>query len=155
MLRKGLLTTVAVLAATASAPAAAGASGVSHASYAPVLSYVSPDVGITPGEQVALVGTNFLGATAVDFGSVSAEFELLTPEWIVATVPQGSGSVYVSVTTPDGTSQTGGPGTGVSFLSPSAPPMTATTSTAPLQLHRARLAHHGRRHHRKHHRHGA
>jgi hypothetical protein len=58
------------------------------------------------GEWTEIVGTHFLGATSVKFGTVEAtEFLVISATRIHAKVPAGAaGSVNVTVTTPDGTS---------------------------------------------------
>src|SRR5439155_1230252 len=55
------------------------------------------------GTSVTISGTNFTGATAVLFNSVSASFTVNSATAITATVPAGATSGPISVTTPDGT----------------------------------------------------
>src|SRR5204863_6304441 len=55
------------------------------------------------GTSVTISGTNFNGATAVLFNSVSASFTVSSTTAITATVPAGGTSGPSSVTTPDGT----------------------------------------------------
>ena len=75
----------------------------------PVVSSVSPPVGPpTGGGTVTLSGSNFLGATAIDFGlTASPSFTVTSDTTITAQVPPGSpGTVDVTVTSPRGTSAT-------------------------------------------------
>ncbi len=58
------------------------------------------------GTQVTITGTNFTGATAVEFGSTSASFTVESHKRITAIAPGGTGTVDVTVTTPVGTSAT-------------------------------------------------
>ncbi|HTU79552.1 MAG TPA: IPT/TIG domain-containing protein [Solirubrobacteraceae bacterium] len=76
---------------------------------APLVDEVTPAAGAEAGGTlVAIVGGNFDGATAVDFGAVPAErFEVLSDDEILAVAPPGSGAVNVTVTTPQGTSAAG------------------------------------------------
>jgi IPT/TIG domain len=75
------------------------------ASTAPTVAALEPDEGpLFGGERVMIKGTHLTGATAVDFGSVSASFKAKTSAEIEATAPPGEGTVDVTVTTPDGTS---------------------------------------------------
>src|SRR5207247_1779000 len=55
------------------------------------------------GTSVTISGTNFTGATAVLFNSVSASFTVNSATAITATVPAGATSGPIGVTTPDGT----------------------------------------------------
>jgi hypothetical protein len=59
--------------------------------------------------QVTVTGSNFTGASAVNFGGVAAtDFTLLSDTALSATAPAGAaGTVDVTVTTPSGTSPTG------------------------------------------------
>ena len=59
------------------------------------------------GNSIAVVGSNFTGATAVDFGSTPASsFSVVSSGQINAVAPSGSGTVDVTVTAPGGTSPT-------------------------------------------------
>ena len=59
------------------------------------------------GNTIAIVGSNFTGATAVNFGSTPAtSFSVVSSGQINAVVPAGSGAIDVTVTTPGGTSPT-------------------------------------------------
>jgi hypothetical protein len=74
----------------------------------PTVTAVSPSGG-PAGTSVVIGGTNFSGATAVDFGPGNpATFSISSPTTIMATAPSvGSpGPVDVTVTTPGGTSAT-------------------------------------------------
>ncbi|MFI0780298.1 IPT/TIG domain-containing protein, partial [Streptomyces sp. NPDC021212] len=72
----------------------------------PVLSGVSPGQGpVGGGTSVTLSGSGLAGATAVQFGSVTAPFTVVSPSQITAVSPPGSaGPVQVTVTGPGGTS---------------------------------------------------
>ncbi len=79
-----------------------------YAALTPAISSISPASGLLAGgNTVMLSGTNFDGATAVDFGSTPAtNFQVVADTAITATVPAYSfpGLVEVSVTTPSGMS---------------------------------------------------
>lgn len=108
---------------------------------APTVSSVSPSSG-TPGQSVAIKGTDLGGATSVSFGTTSASgFVIVSPEEIMATAPSGAGTVDVTVTTPGGTSATSpadrftftlfttaalteGVGVAESYLAPATAPLT-------------------------------
>jgi hypothetical protein len=74
----------------------------------PTVTAVSPSAGPN-GTSVTIDGTNFSGATAVNFGLGNpATFSVSSPTEIAATAPTASslGAVDVTVTTPGGTSAT-------------------------------------------------
>src|SRR5205085_10979740 len=74
---------------------------------APTVTYMYPRVGSTGGgTTVTILGTNFTGATAVDFGTLGAlSFKVVSATTITAVAPpEAPGVVEVSVTTPAGTS---------------------------------------------------
>ena len=75
---------------------------------APSVSAVSPTEGPTAGgTSVTITGTDFTGATAVDFGTTPALFTVDFATEITATSPAGAaGPVNVTVVTPGGTSAT-------------------------------------------------
>ena len=78
---------------------------------APTVTSVVPNFGpVTGGTSVAITGTVFTGATAVQFGATNAaSFTVNTSTSITATSPVGSlGTVDITVTTPGGTSATSG-----------------------------------------------
>jgi hypothetical protein len=106
-------------AATAAGPepvSVTGPGGTSNASTdpiftytdAPVVSSLSPDTGPpVGGTTVAITGTGFAGATAVDFGGTPAtSFSCTTATACTAVSPAGPSdtTVPVTVVTPDGTS---------------------------------------------------
>ena len=62
------------------------------------------------GKKVTVIGTDFSGATAVDFGSTPSVFGVNSSKVITAIAPPGSGTVAVTVVTPDGTSVPTSPG---------------------------------------------
>ncbi len=72
----------------------------------PTITSISPVSGIPQGgTSVTIIGTNLLGATAVDFGTNSATINFDSAYELVVTAPPGSlGAVNVTVTTPGGTS---------------------------------------------------
>ena len=75
---------------------------------APTVNSLKPSNGpAAGGNMIAVVGSNFTGATAVNFGSTPAtSFSVVSSAQINAVVPAGSGAVDVTVTTPGGTSPT-------------------------------------------------
>ena len=76
---------------------------VACVSATPSLYYITPGIGAT-GSTVTLTGTGFLGTSAVKFGALSATFfSVDSGTQITATVPNGTGTVIVSVTTDAGT----------------------------------------------------
>ncbi|MGY1942887.1 beta strand repeat-containing protein, partial [Nocardia asiatica] len=72
----------------------------------PSLTAVDPNQGpASGGNTVTLTGTEFTGATAVDFGGTAASsFTVVSSTQINAVAPAGTGTVNVSVTTSGGTS---------------------------------------------------
>ena len=75
----------------------------------PTITAISPTSGsIAGGTSVVITGTNFTGATAVNFGSANAtSFEVNSDTRIIAVSPAGStGAANVTVTTAGGTSAT-------------------------------------------------
>jgi hypothetical protein len=72
----------------------------------PSVSGLSSSGGSTAGGvSITISGSNFTGATAVNFGSVAADFTVNSDSSITATVPtQAAGTVDVTVTTYSGTS---------------------------------------------------
>ena len=73
----------------------------------PAIASLSPTTGSTAGgTSVVITGTDFTGATAVDFGAVAATGYVVDSDTqITATSPaQALGTVDVRVTTPSGTS---------------------------------------------------
>jgi len=108
----------------------------------PTVTALSPNSGLpTGGTTVAISGTGFTGAVAVDFGSLPASFTVNSDNAISAVSPSASPStVNVTVTTPNGLSATGaadeftfvasGPAPSVTKVSPSSGPSTGGTSVA-------------------------
>ena len=76
----------------------------------PTVTAVRPTSGpVTGGTTVTVRGSGFTGATAVEFGSTSAPFVVVSDTSIKATTPaEPVGAVDVTVTTPDGSSATSG-----------------------------------------------
>ncbi|WP_398780219.1 IPT/TIG domain-containing protein [Streptomyces sp. NBRC 110611] len=75
---------------------------------APTVTALNPTHGFASGgTSVTIIGTDFLGATAVTFGTTPAtSFTVNDDTSITATAPAGTGTVDVTVTTPAGTSAT-------------------------------------------------
>ncbi len=78
-------------------------------SVVPAVTAISPASGpAAGGTSVGIAGSNFTGATAVAFGSTSADFTVVSDTQIIATAPaESAGTVDVTVTGPGGTSATG------------------------------------------------
>ena len=76
------------------------------ASPGPAVDGVQPSAGSSGGgTSVTIIGTGFVGVTAVDFGGAPAgEFSVQSADEIVASAPPGSGTVDVSVSGAEGTS---------------------------------------------------
>ncbi len=74
--------------------------------FSPQVSRVEPHNGPeSGGTAVEIAGSNFSGATAIDFGANAAEiFTVNSASSITAVSPPGSGMVHITVTTPAGTS---------------------------------------------------
>ncbi len=71
---------------------------------APTVTLVNPNTG-PANTSVNVSGTDFTGATAVDFGTTPATtFTVNSNTTLQATAPSGTGTVDVTVTTPSGTS---------------------------------------------------
>ena len=108
MLRKFALGVAIVLLpvglVVGAAPGVASAAGST-----PTVKHVAPHHGTANGgTAVAVVGTNFTGATAVDFGTSPARsFSVQSRKVIIAHSPSGTGVVDITVTTPNGTSAVG------------------------------------------------
>jgi hypothetical protein len=83
-----------------------GLATVTAAPPAPAVSGISPTSGPEAGgTSVTITGTDFTGATDVEFGSTPAsDFTFVSSTQITATAPAGNGIRDVTVTTPSGTS---------------------------------------------------
>jgi uncharacterized repeat protein (TIGR03803 family) len=55
------------------------------------------------GTTISVIGTNLTGATAVTFNGRAAEFSVVSPTQITATVPHGASTGSIRVTLPGGT----------------------------------------------------
>jgi len=97
---------------------------------APTVTSVSPNSGPTSGgTAVTITGTNFTGATAVNFGMVAATNPIVTSNTqIMATSPTGLGTVDVTVTTSGGTSATSAADQ-FTYIAPTPTTLTATAGT--------------------------
>ncbi|MEO0061734.1 MAG: hypothetical protein RLZZ08_294 [Pseudomonadota bacterium] len=75
----------------------------------PAVTSISPSSGPTSGgTSVTITGTNFTGATAVQFGATAATgFTVNSATQVTATAPAGTGTVDITVTTAGSTSATG------------------------------------------------
>ncbi|MFF7233174.1 IPT/TIG domain-containing protein [Streptomyces sioyaensis] len=90
----------------------------------PVLSSLNPSSGpAAGGTVVTLTGSGFTGATAVQFGTATASFTVVSATQITATAPAGSGTAQVTVTTPDGTSN----GVAFTYTSASVPVLSSVS----------------------------
>src|SRR5262249_3440062 len=81
-----------------------------NAAPVPTVTAVSPSTGTSAGGVVVTVtGTNFTGASAVNFGSTAATcFTVLSDTSLTVTAPPITAGTYdITVTTPSGTSATG------------------------------------------------
>ena len=67
----------------------------------PVINSFSPASG-PPGTQVIITGTNFTGATALNFNGAAASLTVNSSTQITATVPNGATTGPITVTTSDG-----------------------------------------------------
>jgi hypothetical protein len=104
---------------------------------APTISSFTPTSG-SPGSNVIITGTNFSGASAVKFGTLSAVFAVESATQIKAAVPSGAVAGKISVTTAAGTAT-------------SSATFTPTASVgALLHRHHHRHHHHKKRHHKHH-----
>jgi len=61
------------------------------------------------GSAVRILGTDLTGASSVAFHGAAAEFRVVSPSEIAATVPAGATSGRIEVVTPRGTLASGGP----------------------------------------------
>jgi hypothetical protein len=69
----------------------------------PTLTGLSPTSGsIVGGNNVTLIGTGFITATAVAFGAIPATFSILSDTVLSAVAPSGTGAVPVIVASPGG-----------------------------------------------------
>jgi hypothetical protein len=102
----------------------------------PFIQSISPTSGpAAGGTTVTITGTNFNGATKVQFGSTVVSFTLTSATQITVKSPGGSGTVDVRVTTPAGTSAPNStdrftyvPTPTVTGISPTAGPIAGKTS---------------------------
>jgi len=90
----------------------------------PTISSITPASGLLAGgSSITITGTNFTGASAVDFGTTPASsFNVISSTEIQATVPATStpGLTDVTITTPEGTSLSTAPDAGYLYVTASA-----------------------------------
>lgn len=86
-------------------PAGAASSGARLFYAAPLITGFAPTQGL-PGTNVAVVGTNFLGARAVRFNGLAAEIRYLDNGQLTVTVPDGAQTGPITVEAPAGTNTT-------------------------------------------------
>jgi IPT/TIG domain len=86
----------------AGANSAASSASAPVASNQPLVSAVSPAVGIT-GSSVTVEGQALDQATSVELGTLPASFSVISATKLSVTVPNGAGKGKISVTTPHGT----------------------------------------------------
>ncbi len=104
----------------------------------PIVNTLTP-AGGPPGTVVTIAGSGFTGTTGVSFGALAAPFAIQSDAEIVATVPAGAQTGFVTVTNPTGSapSQTaffvGSPAAVTSFT-PSAAPVGATVEIHGVQF---------------------
>jgi hypothetical protein len=104
------------------------------AASAPAVTAVSPSSGSTAGGvQVIVIGSGFSGASAVNFGTVAADFfSVLSDTTLQAYAPaQAAGTVDITVTTPSGTSSTSAADQ-YTYTADSVPTVTALNVTSGL-----------------------
>ena len=103
------VTVTTVGGTSATTPAARFTYTPSVVALLPAVTGLAPDAGAPAGGAVVTItGTNFTGATAVDFGPVPAtNFTVVGDTSITATAPAGAGPVDVTVTNADGPSSIG------------------------------------------------
>jgi hypothetical protein len=68
------------------------------------LSEISKEVGV-PGDTVYISGSAFLETQEVKFGDYTAQYKVLTNDSLLAVIPEGMGTVEVSVLTENGLSE--------------------------------------------------
>ncbi len=98
---------------------------------APTVTGVSPNNGPEAGGNTVTVnGSNFTGASAVQFGSVAGSgITNVTSGSLQVTVPAGTGTVDVTVTTPNGTSPVNSPADEYTYNAPAQPTVTGLSPT--------------------------
>jgi uncharacterized repeat protein (TIGR03803 family) len=55
------------------------------------------------GAEIGILGTNLTGASSVTLNGIPAQFSVRSASLILATIPSGATTGYVTVTTPSGT----------------------------------------------------
>ncbi len=71
------------------------------AGLSPFVAFAQPEGKVD--QSGGILGQGFLGSTGVSFNGVSASFKVISDAFLVATVPAGATTGYVTVTTPSGT----------------------------------------------------
>lgn len=102
------LSAIAIAPGMASSAVATAAYTIAGSPAAPTVTGIGPATGSSAGgTSVTIVGTNFTGVTAVDFGTTPAtSFTVNSATNITAVSPAASGSVHVTVVAAGGTSAT-------------------------------------------------
>ena len=68
---------------------------------APFVTFMPAASGV--GKRIEVLGQGFMGTTAVSLNGAAARFTILSDSYLVATVPNGATSGFITVTTPSGT----------------------------------------------------
>jgi len=99
---------IAIAPGMASSAVATAAYTIGGSTAAPTVTGIGPATGSSAGgTSVTIVGTNFTGVTAVNFGTTqAASFTVNSSTSITAVSPAGSGSVHITVIAAGGTSAT-------------------------------------------------
>src|SRR5438132_7019591 len=92
----------------------------------PTITSFTPTIGVV-GSSVTTNGTNFSGATAVQFNGTTANYTVNSSTVIQATVPANATTGSISVTTPAGTATSSSPFT----VTDAGPTTTSSTPTSP------------------------
>ncbi len=102
------LNAIAIAPGMASGAVATAAYTIAGSAVAPTVTGIGPAAGSSAGgTSVTIVGTNFTGVTAVNFGTTqAASFTVNSATSITAVSPAGSGSVHITVVAAGGTSAT-------------------------------------------------
>jgi len=102
------LSAIAIAPGMAPSAVASAAYAITGSVAAPTVTGIGPAMGSSSGDtHVTVVGTNFTGVTAVNFGTTqAASFTVNSSTSITAVSPPGAGSVHITVIAAGGTSAT-------------------------------------------------